>query len=538
MQDNFVQSQQPSTAAPGRKSSNLDKDNLFPDSKTLNNSGRAGFKPASSPLMEAFSNLGSSSPSKGSNSTAQKKAAIQPAQQMVDKGVKEEEKVQMKAGSPQSSGGSSMDQSQSGSLPSSVLGKMEGAFNTKFNDVKVHSNSTSATNMGALAYAQGSDIHFAPGQYNPNSTKGQELIGHELAHVVQQRQGRVKANTQAKGTPVNDDPRLEKEADEMGAKAAQGKFAHVTGNSDQAIQKQEAKENQSTLTTEEEPICIDHSLFASPEVKRRYVDSTHSRITQAYTNFSVALTECKIEIEKAAEAVPSVASLMVEVAMGYLIPGAGRLLSRMVNNIPARSSDFVYNAALTLQNEKVTGPILGVAGGEAKKALQSLLVSEAKQNANAQNSFADQFRYEQGIAFQTLRESINMDSPDLNVLSLYHAFDARVASHNAYKTAIMALLTRFKNDVLGLRERFSHGTMGGSTTMHARLAYIDRGGQRRLAMVTEINQYNLWTAITGDATSYSFDHWISPDMQNLAINEAGGARKVLNLNSDDVSNVR
>lgn len=110
--------------------------------------------------------------------------------------------------------------SNSNGLPDAVKTKMEGAFNTDFSGVKIHDNSTQAKNIGALAYTQGKDIHFAPGQYNPDSTSGQELIGHELTHVVQQSQGRVKATTQAKGIPVNDDPELEREADEMGRKAA------------------------------------------------------------------------------------------------------------------------------------------------------------------------------------------------------------------------------------------------------------------------------------------------------------------------------
>ncbi|UII30632.1 DUF4157 domain-containing protein [Fulvivirga ulvae] len=233
MQDNLLQNQQQSATAPGRKNSNLDKDNLSPDSKVFNATGKAGFKPVTNSMGGAFGDLVNSAVFTG-GSPSQMKSTNWPVQQMVDKDTKEEEKkIQMKAGKGSTGGNTT---SQSGSLPSSVLGKMEGAFNTSFSDVKVHNNSSSATNMGALAYAQGNDIHFAPGQYNPNSTKGQELIGHELTHVVQQRQGRVKANTQAKGTPVNDDPGLEKEADDMGKKAAQGKFAHVAGSSAHAVQ--------------------------------------------------------------------------------------------------------------------------------------------------------------------------------------------------------------------------------------------------------------------------------------------------------------
>lgn len=113
-------------------------------------------------------------------------------------------------------------QSSSNGMPEDVRGKMESAFQTDFSNVNVHQNSQSATDVGALAYAQGNDVHFAPGQFKPNTTAGQELIGHELAHVVQQREGRVQPTTQTKGLAVNDNPSLENEADQFGKKAASG----------------------------------------------------------------------------------------------------------------------------------------------------------------------------------------------------------------------------------------------------------------------------------------------------------------------------
>ncbi|MBN2817614.1 MAG: DUF4157 domain-containing protein, partial [Bacteroidales bacterium] len=87
----------------------------------------------------------------------------------------------------------------------------------------------------------------APGQYNPGSQKGQELIGHELTHVVQQREGRVAPTKQGKGLPVNDNPALEKEADEMGAKAAQGKMADVAGNGS-GVQRKEVNEETGSIS--------------------------------------------------------------------------------------------------------------------------------------------------------------------------------------------------------------------------------------------------------------------------------------------------
>ncbi|MFN7897619.1 MAG: DUF4157 domain-containing protein, partial [Cyanobacteriota bacterium] len=107
--------------------------------------------------------------------------------------------------------------------------------------VRVHYNSSQPAQLNALAYAQGSDIHLAPGQ--------ERHLPHEAWHVVQQAQGRVRPTLQMKdGVQVNDDVGLEQEADEMGARAAvsvaqrkndldekemlQGKFAPVKQRAD------------------------------------------------------------------------------------------------------------------------------------------------------------------------------------------------------------------------------------------------------------------------------------------------------------------
>jgi hypothetical protein len=119
------------------------------------------------------------------------------------------------------------------SLPGKVQKKMENAFGADFSDVKVHPNSSKASQLKAQAFTQGNDIHFAPGKYNPESQTGQALLGHELTHVEQQRAGRVKPTTQAKGYAINDDTNLEKEADQKGAMAAKGQVVSEKARSTQ-----------------------------------------------------------------------------------------------------------------------------------------------------------------------------------------------------------------------------------------------------------------------------------------------------------------
>jgi ribosomal protein S18 acetylase RimI-like enzyme len=104
-------------------------------------------------------------------------------------------------------------------LPREVREKMERAMNANFSDVRVHVG-PEASAIGAIAFTWGSDIHFAPGQYNPHTPHGQFLLGHELTHVVQQRAGRV-ANPFGSGVAVVQDHALEAEADRLGRLAAQ-----------------------------------------------------------------------------------------------------------------------------------------------------------------------------------------------------------------------------------------------------------------------------------------------------------------------------
>jgi len=98
-------------------------------------------------------------------------------------------------------------------LPDQLKSGIESLSGLSMDHVRVHFNSAQPAQLNALAYAQGSDIHLAPGQ--------ERHLPHEAWHAVQQAQGRVRPTIQmAGGLAVNDDAGLEREADVMGAKAA------------------------------------------------------------------------------------------------------------------------------------------------------------------------------------------------------------------------------------------------------------------------------------------------------------------------------
>lgn len=69
---------------------------------------------------------------------------------------------------------------------------MEQRFNYNFSGVRVHTDSPasqSAKAVNALAYTVGNNIVFSAGQYDPTSSRGRQLVAHELSHVVQQSGG-------------------------------------------------------------------------------------------------------------------------------------------------------------------------------------------------------------------------------------------------------------------------------------------------------------------------------------------------------------
>lgn len=99
-------------------------------------------------------------------------------------------------------------------LPDNLKSGIEALSGLSMDDVRVHYNSSKPTQLQALAYTQGTDIHVAPGQ--------ERHLPHEAWHVVQQKEGRVKPTMQMKdGLQVNDDSGLEQEADVMGTKVLQ-----------------------------------------------------------------------------------------------------------------------------------------------------------------------------------------------------------------------------------------------------------------------------------------------------------------------------
>jgi hypothetical protein len=85
-----------------------------------------------------------------------------------------------------------LNQARGGGSPldAAFRAKIEPAMGADFSAVRVHTDSQAdqmSQAIQAKAFTTGSDVFFRQGAYEPGSRGGQELIAHELTHVVQRK---------------------------------------------------------------------------------------------------------------------------------------------------------------------------------------------------------------------------------------------------------------------------------------------------------------------------------------------------------------
>ena len=117
--------------------------------------------------------------------------------------VQRQAKAGMAAGAPDLE--ASINQARGGgmAIADNIREPMEQAFGADFSGVKVHTDGQSDQlnrSIDARAFTTGQDVFFRQGEYNPGSRGGQELLAHELTHVVQQSGGAVQRLVQKADT--------------------------------------------------------------------------------------------------------------------------------------------------------------------------------------------------------------------------------------------------------------------------------------------------------------------------------------------------
>jgi hypothetical protein len=94
-------------------------------------------------------------------------------------------------------------------LPDSTNQFMSSAMGADLSGVQIHTGqNASAMNqqLGARAFTYGNNIYFNNGEYNPASSRGKNLLAHELTHTIQQGKVPLKIQADFSTEPINDAP--------------------------------------------------------------------------------------------------------------------------------------------------------------------------------------------------------------------------------------------------------------------------------------------------------------------------------------------
>ncbi|HEX4696962.1 MAG TPA: DUF4157 domain-containing protein [Candidatus Udaeobacter sp.] len=159
-------------------------------------------------------------------------------------------------------------------LDSTTRAFIEPRFGYDFSKVRVHTDTKAAESaraVNALAYTVGRDVVFETGRYSPTSEPGQRLLAHELAHVVQQRQGASTIGRSAEGTPLRVGPAddaYEREADQSAIRLGVGPSMQPRGLSSVLQRKDDGKKAPAPQPAKPQPGTEPKPPAAKAKVKK------------------------------------------------------------------------------------------------------------------------------------------------------------------------------------------------------------------------------------------------------------------------------
>jgi hypothetical protein len=173
-------------------------------------------------------------------------------------------------------------------------------------------------------------------------------------------------------------------------------------------------------------------------------------------------------------------------------------------------------------NESRTAQIFSAAakvGLHKFKANAKALYGESEIDA-----FGNLLRRQTRDAFDAVASTQHLNQlQDLELITLYLAFDSSVSDVAHYRPILQDLLKRFQREVLPIGDSSFESEYGQGERQYTDVYWInDAAGKRRLALVHTVETYGLMTS-----TRRYFGRWISDDLQEMAIKRSGGSPSTL-----------
>jgi len=222
---------------------------------------------------------------------------------------------------------------------------------------------------------------------------------------------------------------------------------------------------------------------------------TGNRISRAFTAFALAAEQKRAAIKAAAADSPDFASLLLEIALGVLLPAVSRGIAGLAAELPATASSTAYRVALAAMNEERTTKLLetGVKFG------REFLKGETKLEGETE---VDAFLNKLEDLFNKGADEVDKHLPDLSDDALgitCAAYDPSVASLNQFRSAVDKLVAKFESQVKPIGTTEYH--WGNSSSTFSLYWVVSPTGSKRLALLENM----------------SLKQWISPELRAIAI---------------------
>ncbi|HEY0373470.1 MAG TPA: hypothetical protein VGC94_01660 [Amnibacterium sp.] len=224
---------------------------------------------------------------------------------------------------------------------------------------------------------------------------------------------------------------------------------------------------------------------------------TGNRISRAFTAFALAAEQKRADIKAAAADSPDFGTLLLEIAVGALLPALGAGIARLAAALPEATSPAAYRVALSAVNKERSTKLLETGVKFGHEALKG----EAKLDSETEiDTFLDKLE----DRFNKAADEIDKNLPSLSDDALgitCAAYDPSVSGRQEFLAAIEVLVAKYGRQVKPIGTTEYHWM--NSESNFSLYWVVSSTGKKRLALLENT----------------SLKEWISPDLQAIAIDK-------------------
>lgn len=270
----------------------------------------------------------------------------------------------------------------------------------------------------------------------------------------------------------------------------------------------------------------------SKDERENLIELTRVRLSYVYTDYVDAAGEVFQMIREALKARIEFAFFLADIALGILLPFAGKLISSLVTSIPSNASNSRFISALKSLDEADTTKLL-VSGTKVGQKMLQTKFSKLK-SIDQKKAFIAKLKIDTRDGFEKTGANLPNLS-DEEIATIYLSFDSSLVNALTWEEVISDTVERFEKQVMtiGKTKLTNSTTPPVSTNSTTGVQWLEYSPKKIvLANLTYINKVVI-TSGGQQETIVVFNAFIDADMGELAEKigndvQPNGVKKITN----------